>query len=467
MGVHAKLSPSAGDKWFNCAGARALEHVFAPEEEGANEFADPGTAAHEVGELSLKGRKKGIVPADFLGSMIKVNAGKPYEVDIECDEEMVEAVEKYVNHVLSHGGTLYVEERVDYSKYVPQGFGTSDAITEVEEMDTDREGNERLINTLYVDDLKYGKGIVVSAYESKQGMMYGLGALESLGWLFAKNIERIVVTIIQPRKDHISEWTIWVDDLVKWAEDELSVKAELAWELLQKAEEAEQLVDEDGYVSLSHLKPEHFCPGTKTCQWCGIKRMGKCKAQAMKGYEAAYEGFEDLTEEQRADITEIPVTKEKLKDVNILTNEELAHIYLEVWPLFSAWGNGLKEVILTKLMDGEILPGLKPVRGNGKRSWSLDEPEVIKRLKTAGLLKKDYEQVSILSPTQAEAAIKKVKPKDYKKRYEKLATAAIEVLPGGPTIAKEHDKGESIAPVATQAEEGFDAADASEELDFL
>ena len=125
MAVHATLGASSADKWYNCAASPAMEEAYAPPE-APSENADEGTAAHWVGEQCLRGRAKNVRPEDYLGQMIKVSNGSKedgtyYETEILCDEEMVRNVEIYVNHVLSHGGSLFIEERVDYSRWVPQG----------------------------------------------------------------------------------------------------------------------------------------------------------------------------------------------------------------------------------------------------------------------------------------------------------------------------------------------------------
>jgi len=482
VAAHAVLGASSSDKWYNCAASPSMEKAYAPPEE-SKDYTNEGTACHSVGEQCLRGRDEGVKPDQFLGKMIPVNVGYPDETEILCTQEMVEAAEIYVNYVLSHGGTLFVEERVDYSKWVPGGFGTADALTESEEVCEDREGVTRPVNTLFVDDLKYGAGIMVSAYENKQGQCYGLGSLESLDFIFAKSIERIVIAIIQPRRDHISEYEIWVDDLLEWAETEVKPRAELAWDLLQKTTKKMEIDDEDGeHKALTHVKPEHYKPGKKTCQWCKAKEV--CKFKAKKGYEAAVEGFEDLTEDEQLNILDVevkadkkatkkkPAVKSTLRDPQALSNEELAKIYLEDWPVFKAWGEKLKDHILERAMKGEHFPGIKPVLANGSRGWSLEEAEVIAAMRTAGLKKVHYEKVSLISPTQAEAAIKELRPKDYKKRYEKLEELAVSVEPGNPTLAKENDKRESIAPIEDLGDvaESPDAEEINqdvEEFDFL
>jgi hypothetical protein len=470
MAVHATLGASSADKWYNCAASAAMEEAYA-EPEQPRDSTDEGSAAHWVGEQCLRGRHKNVRPEQFLGYMVKVENGSKeegtyYEREIECDEEMVRNVEIYVNYVLSLGGMLFIEERVDYSRWVPQGFGTADAIVEVEETMPDREGNVRPVNTLHVNDFKYGKGIVVSAFENKQGMHYALGALESLDFMFSKPIERIVVTIIQPRRDNISEYEIWVDDLLNWADEEVAHRAARAWELLQKYKKNTKAEDGDEFSTLSYLTEADFCPGKKTCQWC--KARPRCRASAEMGYRIALDGFEDETIENLAEVEVVkpkkatktkPEVKGNLRSYAGLSNEELAKIYLEHWPIFKAWGEKLKDYILPRAIAGEEFPGLKPVDGQARRQWK-DEATAIKALRSAGLLKADYELTSVISPNQAEEVLKEKKPKDHKKRYATLEEAAVVLVPGNPTLAKSSDKRESIAEVQN-------LEDIEDDLNFL
>lgn len=425
MAAHAKHGPSNSALWLGCAGAIALAEALGLEDTGSD-AADEGTAAHEVGEKCLKGRAESLRPKDFVGTFIHVNG-----TDWEVTEEMAEAVEVYVNHVLNLGGDPFIEERVDFSAYVPEGFGTADCIVEYTEVMTDKQGQKRRVNVLEVADYKHGKGIYVSAFDNSQGKIYAIGALETFEDFLENEPELIRIRIVQPRKDNIGTFDIWKEDLLDWAEDVLAPAAALSYDLLQKVLKAK----ENGTDPLAELKDEHFTPGVKQCQWCKAGRAKFCKKQIKRGYEAAVEGFEDLTSDETEDLTEIEVTKDTLRSPATISKEELVHIYLNVWPVLKKWGEGLKDHILERLMDGEEFEGLKPVMGEGKRVWALDDEQTYRALKTAGLLKADFVVESLITPPQAEKIIKKKKPKDHKKRFAKLERVAITRAEGKPEIA--------------------------------
>jgi len=397
-------------------------------------YADEGTAAHELGERCLK---KGTDPKDYLGEQIKVG-----ENLFEVNAEMVEAVTIYVEYVRNLGPEIMVEQKLDLRKYIPECFGTSDAIVETYE-------NEKSV--LYVCDLKYGKGVPVNAYANTQGMIYALGALQRFdiitGGPLHESTDEVVVVIVQPRIQNISEYRILTSELLEWAEEELKPAAKKAMRLFfecRKVGNTDPLNDVD------------LQPTDKGCKWCKAKET--CKARAMVGYQAAVEGFEDLTE-----VMEQPLKKSELKDPRKLGNKELAILYHDM-KLFVKWFEGLKETLLNKMMDGEEVPGLKPVLGHAKRAWAKDkEGEVdialaTRCLRSAGLKKADIEKVSIVSPAEAEKWLKANK-KDHEKRLKRLEENAVTKVPGSPTIANDTDKRPSIAPEKEITEEDL--------LDFL
>src|SRR5690606_38567405 len=112
---------------------------------------------------------------------------------VAVDEEMVESVQLYLDYCRALPGQHYVEVRLDYSNYVPEGFGTADFVA-----------YDEASSTLHVVDLKYGKGVRIDAEENEQGMLYGVGALNNLAWL--GDVETVSLVIVQPRLDHVSEW---------------------------------------------------------------------------------------------------------------------------------------------------------------------------------------------------------------------------------------------------------------------
>ena len=202
--AHSVLSASGAHRWMMCLPSALLEQQF---KEETSIYADEGTAAHDLAEHKLK-------------KALKMRSRKPrskYQSD-----EMDEMTELYVEYCLDlikkakescRDLQILIEQKLDFSDYVPGGFGTGDILVV---------GN----GTLYVGDLKYGKGIVVSAEKNPQMMLYALGALSLFEMLY--DIDTVVMSIIQPRVDNFSTYEITVVELLTWAEEELKPKALLA-----------------------------------------------------------------------------------------------------------------------------------------------------------------------------------------------------------------------------------------------
>ncbi len=203
---HAILSASSSHRWLNCNPSARLEADF---EDRETEAAAEGTAAHALAEHKLK-------------KMLKMRSKKPIS-RYDCDE-MDEHTDGYAAFVMEtyneaksrcKESVILIEQRLDFTKYVPDGFGTGDCVIVGDK-------------TLYIIDLKYGQGVLVEAEENPQMMLYALGALELYECLY--DIEEVSMTIYQPRRDNISTWTISVKDLKEWAEKELVPKAKTAFE---------------------------------------------------------------------------------------------------------------------------------------------------------------------------------------------------------------------------------------------
>ena len=216
---HAKFSASGSAKWFLCAGSIEAERGLPNK---SSIYADEGTAAHELGEICLT---MGDRASEWVGKQLIDNNA------VTVTQEMADYVQVYVDYVKSKKGMVLVEQFVDFSHVAPQGFGTCDSLV----MDND---------TLHVIDLKYGKGVRVDAENNTQALLYAIGAIDSHSWVAFKTI---VITIVQPRLDHISEWVIGIDELNAWAE-----------RLKQAAERAS-------------LPDAPRTPGKKQCQWCRAK----------------------------------------------------------------------------------------------------------------------------------------------------------------------------------------------------
>ena len=206
MGRHALLSASSSRRWLNCTPSARLEEQFA-EETGNSVYAEEGTAAHALAEHKLK-------------RCLKRRSKRPVS-DYQCDE-MEECTDGYVAYAMEQvelarqeckDPVVLIEQRLDYSAYVPEGFGTGDLLIVADRV-------------LTVVDLKYGKGVAVEAEWNPQMMLYGLGALELFGAIY--DIDTVRMTIYQPRLESVSTWEISVSDLMEWVDKELKPRAALA-----------------------------------------------------------------------------------------------------------------------------------------------------------------------------------------------------------------------------------------------
>lgn len=339
--AHAKLSASGAHRWMNCAASISIEEQAGPRE--SSDFADEGTAAHNVAEMCLQ---RNLNADDYAGVFIEVG-----EKEFEVNDEMVNSVQDYLDHVRSLEGVLVVEQEVSFSDWVPGGFGTADAIVMKE-------------NEIHVIDLKYGKGKFVSAFENPQGMLYGLGVISEYGDLF--DFDKLVLTIVQPRMDNISEYEISKADLLKFGE---------------KAAQAADL-------ALSQFPP--FNPGTEQCFFCA--GTGTCEALAKHNMALAVEGFETVTEHG------------ELKDLGVLEEDQIIHILKHISG-FKKWANSFEAHAQSRLESGKQLKGYKIVRGKSNRKWR-DEDAAAKAL-TRKLTKKGAYTQKIISPAEAEKRLGK------------------------------------------------------------
>lgn len=368
MTAHARLSASGSHRWINCPGSVKAEEGFP---DTTSLAASEGTAAHELAELVLI---NGGTCFDWIGKPLPDNNA------FTVDQTMAEYVQEYVDYVVALGGDQEYEIRVDFSEWVPDGFGTSDALV--------IKGS-----TLYVVDLKYGKGVLVEAEENTQGMLYALGALEEYGYLY--DIEKVVIVIVQPRRDHISEWTLSKSDLLKRGEW-ISQRAELANEPDAKR-----------------------VPGESQCQWCKAK--ATCPALMALTHQTVAADFENL---------DCMVNPDQLGD------EDLRKA-LDNKALIVSWFDAVEKHVFSRIEAGEEFKGYKLVEGRSLRQWR-DEGEAAAVLET--LLEDDAYERKLLSPSKAEKAVGKTKAGELE---------SLIVKPKGkPTLVPESDKRPPIGATA-------------------
>lgn len=309
---HAILSASASHRWLSCTPSARLELQF---EDRETEAAAEGTAAHALAEHKLK-------------RALKRQSKKPVS-RYDCDE-MDSYTDSYVQFVLETlaeakqtctDPLVMIEQRLDFSDYVPEGFGTGDCLIISDE-------------TLHIIDLKYGQGVLVEAERNPQMMLYALGALRVFDSLY--NIEDVSMTIYQPRRENISMWTIPADDLREWAETELRPKARQAY-----AGEGD------------------YCPGT----WCTFcKASTKCRARAEEKLRLAQYEF------ARAPL---------------LTDDEIEDILGKAADLTS-WANEIVAYAQDAALNhGKQWRGWKVVEGRSVRKYA-DEEAVMDAAQQAG-----------------------------------------------------------------------------------
>lgn len=365
--AHAKLSASGSAKWSLCPGSVFAEKDFP---NTTSIFAEEGTAAHELAEIILRDDDE-----LNLGIFSLFGVTLP-ESGVTVTQDMLDYVMVYVNYVKSISGELFVEQRVDFSHIAPDGFGTSDAI---------------VINdsVMTIVDLKYGKGVRVDADNNTQGILYALGAVNDYGMLF--NIKTINIVIVQPRLDHISEWSISIDELNRWGE-----------RLKQAAE-------------LTATENAPRVPGEKQCQWCKAK--ATCPALNKLTESTLMTSFDNLE-------TSKPET---------LTDEQL-RIALDNKKLILAWFDAIETIVTDRLTGGNAFNGYKLVEGRSNRAWR-DEDATAKAL--IGVIDMDKLYISkLISPAQAEKELGKSRAE----LLEDLITKPV----GAPTLVPESDKRPSV-----------------------
>ena len=208
MAKHALLSASASKQWLNCPPSAKLCSEI---EDRASPYAQQGTDAHELCEYKVQ---------VALGN----KATDPTENLEYFDAEMENCTDEYRNYVVEqleeakkfcNDPIVLVEQRLDFSKWVPQGFGTGDCLIVADDV-------------LHIIDFKYGLGVIVNAEHNPQMMCYGLGALDIYDGIY--DIKTVKMTIFQPRRDNVSTFTMSKDELLSWADTVLAPTAKLAFE---------------------------------------------------------------------------------------------------------------------------------------------------------------------------------------------------------------------------------------------
>ena len=310
--THAVLGASSSHRWLHCTPSARLEQEFENTESTA---AAEGTAAHALAEHKLK-------------RMLKRRSKRPVST-FDCDE-MEDCTDAYVQFVMEQlaevkkscqDAMIFIEQKLDFSAYVPDAFGTGDCVIVGDGM-------------LHIIDFKYGQGVLVEAEENPQLKLYALGALELFGSLY--DIQQISLSIFQPRRENVCTFSLATEALMQWVKEELQPKAQMAYA-------------GDG----------DYCAG----DWCTFCRASaKCRERAAVNLKLAQQEF---------------------KLPPLLTDDEVAAV-LGLLPELVKWANELMAYAAdAAIHHGKVWNGFKVVAGRSCRKYQ-DEEAAAAAAKAAG-----------------------------------------------------------------------------------
>lgn len=370
--IHSSLSPSSAFRWIKCTPSAKLNAALP---DSTSEYALQGTAAHTLCEYKLQ---------KLLGK----DAKDPTENLTYFDAEMADCTDSYQQYVSEQIETakqfckdpiVLVEQKLDFSKWVPHGFGTGDCVIVAD-------------NVLTVIDFKYGVGILVEAEQNPQMMCYALGALALFDSIY--DIENVVMTIFQPRRDNISTYELSKKELLQWADEILSPAAQLA------------------------AKGEGEFKAGKHCRFCKVK--ATCRKRAEYNLELARYDFE------------IPANLEDTEIEVILSKaDELA-----------AWCSDIKEYAFQQALNGKQWNGWKLVEGRSVRKY-INEDAVAETVKNAGYDPYEHKVLGITAMTRMLG----------KAKFENLLSSFIEKPTGKPALVPKSDKRPSINKAVQTADD--------------
>lgn len=370
---HALLGASSSARWLVCTPSARLEAMF-PDEQSP--YAKEGTVAHDLAESILRHKLEGKKLPKHDHSAEMIEAVNRY-VDI-CEEKVNEA------RARSSDAEAMIEARLDFSRWVPEGFGTGDMVIVAD-------------GILEVIDLKYGKGVPVSAIENTQMRLYALGAYDANEFLY--DIKTVRMTIVQPRLDSVSTDEMSLEELLDWGE-EIKPVAQRAW---------------DG---LGECTPYDYC------NFC--KARHTCRALADTCLTAFYKDGGKLNQ--------------------LLTDREVSDI-LGMKDLITKWIKGVYDFAYEKALSGEKQwPGYKLVEGTSRRT--ITDPDAAAQT----LLDNGYKEEDIFKPRELEG-ITNLQKVLGKKGVTEYLEAYIDKPEGKPALVPESDKRPAINTAETMANE--------------
>lgn len=345
MSGHAELAPSAAHRWIRCPGSVPMSKGIG---DTGSSYAAEGTWAHKLAEVRLDGREA--LTEEEIADLVGLT-GETYDT-----AAMEEPVRYYVDYVKGLGGDLFTEQRLSLAEITGEegARGTADAVI--------LRGSE-----LVIADLKFGQGVKVDAVENPQLTIYAGAAVRTFAPMMDEELAQIRLIIIQPRLDHVSEWTLTPAEL----EARLDTISKAAAEARRE-------------MAAGDTAEWHLCPGLPQCRFCPAR--GRCRELARFALTAA-------------GLPELKGTVPKL-DTNMI-GETLGKL-----DLIQSWIDGMRQVAEEELLKGHRIPGWKLVAGRaGPRKWG-DKAAADRVLAEKGVPDSLRFTRELISPTQAEKLAK-------------------------------------------------------------
>jgi len=398
---HALLSASAASRWLTCTAAPRFEEGLP---ESTSTYAAEGSLAHAIAELKALKKFTIMTGRTYTTRLNKLKKDPLY------DPEMDKTTDLYLEHLTEQAmlydstPTVAVEVRVDFSEYVPEGFGTCDCVMI---------GGD----TLSITDYKHGKGVPVAATGNPQMRLYALGALKRYAAVFGDTIKQVRMSIDQPRLNSYSTDLITVDELLDWGN---SIKP-----IAQKA-----------FSGLGE-----FVPG-EHCRFC----RGKAQCRARANANSALEDFKGCVPAATIQPGEfVPqvhsyITPNGNEVHPLLTDAEVGDLLIRGQHLIQ-WYKDLEEYATKRLMDGKPIEGWKLVAGRSVRTFT-DQDAAIQAVIAAG-----YEEALVYDrkPKTLSELEKLMGKAEF---AEKIGSFVVKPL-GKPTLALATDKREAYTPAAS------------------
>lgn len=374
--AHAVLSASSASQWLNCTPSARLSEKL---EEQRSEYADEGTLAHEYSENEIRYKLGLIDEKEYNGVLRKCKAHKMYTTDLaeQCEPYILLVFEQIAEAQFKNPDALIlVETKVSLEEFIEEGFGTCDVIVIAD-------------GIMWITDLKFGKGVRVSAIDNSQLKLYGAGALTAFDMLY--DIQTVRLTISQPRLDSISSWDIDAQELLDWAYSHVKTQAALAF-----FGEGEHIIGD----------------------WCRFCK-GKVLCPALR---------EEALRFAQSDFSEELETLE-------IEDEYLLNVY-DVADRIKSYLSAVEDHIFKQALAGKKWPGYKLVEGRSVRTIK-DEIAALKALR-ANSIDEDFivnRKLKGLGDLTKYLGAKK---------FDDILGKFISKPPGKPTLVIEDDKREAI-----------------------